>query len=194
MRSTHGLWLLACAALFAACASETVFGPDSRKGTSSNTSGSGASSGATSGAGGAIDCQCGIDIYVPMCGVDGNTYDAACGIECVPVEVACEGECPCRSCADLAAEYLEVLAQARACVVPKPESLCTTVVQDELPCPCSTYVNVASPASGELLDLQDRWLSQECHTTVECPAVPCDEPLGAYCGSDGSCTDVFPEG
>ena len=32
---------------------------------------------------------------MPVCGIDGETYDSACGIECVPVEVACAGECPC---------------------------------------------------------------------------------------------------
>jgi hypothetical protein len=42
-----------------------------------------------------VNCSCGRGAYVPMCGVDGKTYDAACGVVCVPVKVACEGQCPC---------------------------------------------------------------------------------------------------
>jgi hypothetical protein len=30
--------------------------------------------------------------YVPVSGIDGKTYDAACGIACVPVSIACEHE------------------------------------------------------------------------------------------------------
>jgi hypothetical protein len=33
-----------------------------------------------------------------VCGVDGNTYDIACGDDCVPVDVDCSGECPCEPC------------------------------------------------------------------------------------------------
>ena len=43
----------------------------------------------------AVDCDCMLGAYVPACGVDGMTYDATCGTQCVPVEVACMGECPC---------------------------------------------------------------------------------------------------
>jgi hypothetical protein len=41
------------------------------------------------------DCDCALGAYVPACGTDGQTYDATCGIECVPVAIACNGECPC---------------------------------------------------------------------------------------------------
>ena len=42
-------------------------------------------------------CQCAAGAYVPVCGADGQTYDAACGEQCVPVEIACQGECPCNT-------------------------------------------------------------------------------------------------
>ncbi len=40
-------------------------------------------------------CACAVGAYVPVCGADGQTYDAACGDECVPVAIACRNECPC---------------------------------------------------------------------------------------------------
>jgi hypothetical protein len=40
-------------------------------------------------------CNCALGAYVPVCGADGQTYDAACGEECVPVQITCQGECPC---------------------------------------------------------------------------------------------------
>jgi hypothetical protein len=41
-------------------------------------------------------CDCMLGAYFPACGVDGTTYDATCGVECVPVEILCLGvECPC---------------------------------------------------------------------------------------------------
>jgi hypothetical protein len=42
-----------------------------------------------------VNCSCGRGAYVPTCGVDGKTYDAACGLTCVPVKIACAGQCPC---------------------------------------------------------------------------------------------------
>lgn len=42
-----------------------------------------------------VDCGCTRGAFVPVCGVDGQTYDATCGRVCVPVDVACEGQCPC---------------------------------------------------------------------------------------------------
>lgn len=46
----------------------------------------------------AVNCDCALGAYVPVCGIDGQTYDATCGRECVPVAIACNGECPCSDC------------------------------------------------------------------------------------------------
>lgn len=48
----------------------------------------------TSSADGA-NCNCANGAYVPVCGVDGMTYDATCGTSCVAVDIACDGACPC---------------------------------------------------------------------------------------------------
>ncbi len=45
-----------------------------------------------------VDCDCARGAYVPVCGVDGETYDATCGRECVEVQIACDGPCPCTDC------------------------------------------------------------------------------------------------
>jgi hypothetical protein len=44
---------------------------------------------------GTVDCSCPISASLPVCGVNGQTYDAACGAPCVPVDIACLGQCPC---------------------------------------------------------------------------------------------------
>jgi hypothetical protein len=42
-----------------------------------------------------VDCGCVRGAFTPVCGVDGQTHDATCGRSCVPVAIACEGQCPC---------------------------------------------------------------------------------------------------
>lgn len=54
--------------------------------------------GASSGTGG-LPAICGCDAPSrPVCGIDGVNYDAACGQQCVVVDVECDGICPCAGC------------------------------------------------------------------------------------------------
>jgi hypothetical protein len=57
--------------------------------------GEGGAPSAASGGSGQTDCDCALAGYEPVCGVDGNTHDAICGADCVPVDIDCLGECPC---------------------------------------------------------------------------------------------------
>ncbi|MFO0634154.1 MAG: hypothetical protein U0168_15010 [Nannocystaceae bacterium] len=64
---------------------------------SASGSGSDSGTGGTSDGSGTTgaDCDCDAGASVPVCGVDGMDYDAACGIECVPVVISCMQACPC---------------------------------------------------------------------------------------------------
>ena len=183
-------------------------GPGSN-GNTSGTAGSGGSgaSGASGtgtagngGRGGNDPCDCGNDAYIPVCGEDGMTYNANCGVECVPVRIDCEGECPCDgppSCSDLELEYAEVLKTAKNCSPMLAVEQCLVPAQTELACPCPTWVEQANSAAiMRLAELQSLWNQLNCQNGVGCPDVECPMPAGASClpnsnGTSGSCTDVL---
>jgi hydroxyacylglutathione hydrolase len=44
--------------------------------------------------------NCGCLATQPVCGIDGMSYDAGCGVQCVPVQIVCMSQCPCGSTTD----------------------------------------------------------------------------------------------
>ena len=171
--------------------SDTVFG-ESGGGTATGsntggatgaTNGNGNGVGTSSGAGGP-GCDCDAP-SIPVCGADGMPYDAGCGDQCVPVDIACRHACPCGLCQDLEMSYGEALRDAKRCE-PNGGNTCTELMQNELTCPCNTFVNGANDeALAELEDLQSQWLQAGCHNDILCPDIACAEPMSAECDSSG---------
>jgi hypothetical protein len=64
-----------------------------------------------------VNCSCGRGAYVPTCGVDGKTYDAACGLACVPVKIACSGQCPCAAGAPRPCQFNSDCDAGQVCYV-----------------------------------------------------------------------------
>lgn len=162
--------------------------------------GAGASSSGGAGTGGSgtggLDpsCLCGAASF-PVCGEDGNTYDAACGYGCVPVAVACDGACPCLSCDAIASAYRQKLEEAKACDAAIDFEQCTELLPGGLPCGCNTFVNPSTDAYPTLLELLAKWQDRDCGADVQCEA--CDEdPVAGACTSDSgnaridTCADV----
>jgi hypothetical protein len=92
-----------------------------------------------------------------------------------------------KPCSQLASEYATALEAAKACNPVLSVLQCTKQVNDELPCPCATFVNPANAkAAAELDDLQSAWNAQSCGTGVICPAVLCPAPTSGVCQANGS--------
>jgi hypothetical protein len=152
--------------------------------------------GGQGGAGGGTDpCDC--EAYAPVCGEDGNTYNIGCGPTCVPIAIACEGECPCAPparCAELETEYEMALRKAKSCSPLVPAVQCTIVANNALACPCPTHVN-DQQGYGEMMGLQTEWDSLGCADQVVCTDEECPMPLSATCqmgqNDGGKCVDDF---
>ena len=94
------------------------------------------------------------------------------------------------TCNQIAAEYLKTLAAAKACNAILGVVQCTSLVEDQLPCPCQTFVNPANTAEVKALQqLKAQWTAQKCSTGIICPAIACIPPASATCqASSGSTT------
>ena len=170
----------------AACSSSVVFDEGSGGATGSTS----AQKGSSTGSGG--DCECAKGAYVPVCGVDGMTYDAACGRQCVPVPIACQGECPCDECALLEQEYLETVAQAKVCMPELTVEQCDLFVDEELSCPCTgTFVStIHGDEVAKLEALKNEFSEKGCHENVACDLVQCEQYQKARCDAVSStCVD-----
>lgn len=177
------------------CPCDSGSGGSASGGSSSGGSSSGGSSsgGSSAGASSGVDCNCMLGAYFPVCGEDGNTYDATCGTECVNQPIDCLGECPCTDCNSLAFDYGEQLAQAKACDPSVDDVVCTATVTSALACGCPTSVNPDNMAAIAALEqIQKQWNGMGCGAAILCPAIACIAPESGLCeplGDYGTCTD-----
>ena len=160
--------------------------------------GASAGNGGNGASGGGRNCDCEVGADVPVCGVDGITYDAACGEACVPVAIACQGGCPCNQdrCAELEIEYQSAIERAKACSPLLPVVQCEVEVGNHLACPCTTRVDQSNVGAIEDLDnLREEWDMLACAANIGCPDEECPTVSGGECtaaaGDAGECKDLF---
>jgi hypothetical protein len=121
----------------------------------------------------ACDCKA----LMPVCGVDGSTYNAGCGDECVPVEIDCTGECPCNGDGDTtAATSTEGSGSASE----------TTMGVDPCDCQLGAYV----PACGVDGITYDAACGRECVPVEILCMAECPCPM-LVCG-DEECGPAMP--
>lgn len=95
-----------------------------------------------------------------------------------------------KTCAQLEADYAKALAKAKSCSGILPVVQCAESVQDELACPCPTFVEATNTAAiAELKALEKQWKDDGCNVIV-CPAIACVSPGSAACSSAGVCQDL----
>ena len=104
------------------------------------------------------------------------------------------GDALVADCKTMEKTYAAALATARVCYPALPTIQCTLVVDDELSCPCTTYVDKAHALEITLMaDLKVQWAKLGCSKGVICPTVACKIPSGADCvassGTSGTCVD-----
>lgn len=94
-----------------------------------------------------INC---VDIFMPVCGCDGQTYGNGCEAELVGVSIASEGECPCESNGDcMASDYCasDVSCDEPGACVARPNA-CASVFDPVCGCDGTTYDNSCEAAAA----------------------------------------------
>src|SRR5690606_19360236 len=75
-------------------------------------------------------------------------------------------------CVELADEYRTALERAKACNPSIDVEQCTEKVDDQLPCPCPTFINPNNTqAVAALEEAKEAWVAQGCGDDVACPAI-----------------------
>jgi len=94
-------------------------------------------------------CSCNSPAYFPVCGVDGKDYNAACTPECMPVDIACEQECPCEAyCTIGCADALPVQAVFDACEAINDSASCAGMEFVDFPGGCRWVTPSTSTCNG----------------------------------------------
>lgn len=137
----------------------------------------GGDSGSDTGAG----CNCLNGAYVPVCGVDGMTYDATCGVECVAVEIECMSECPCGTSSEGSSGMTSDASSSGSATTAAE----TTMGVDPCDCPSGAYFPVCgvdgmtydATCGIECVEAEILCVGFEC----PCPEIACGDAL--MCGA-----------
>lgn len=119
---------------------------------------------------------------------------ASVGVTSTATGVTSSSGGPSAECDNLIQAYAAQLNAARVCAPEIDQPQCTETVDDELQCPCPTFINPANTSAvSALVFFRESWDAEGCGEQIACPAVECPMVQGGGCLQDGRCSDFFPD-
>lgn len=119
--------------------------------------------------------------------VDITLYDAARPSDATSFDapvVARDVTDPCQS---LAETYAVAVRGAQSCA---GDAACGALVCETLCCACRVFVDPRSADYARIAALRAMWEASPCSATARCESVPCEEPTGAVCSTEGRCVTL----